>query len=108
MDGGEIGQAGQVDQAEQVSRAGQITKIDQISDIVAADPSHTAWLQQARSHLRGADPVLARLIAERPDFDPQAWMATLLPPLDLYGALMWQIIGQQLSVVAAGRIVARI
>lgn len=88
MDGGELGQAGEVDQA---SQAGQITEIEQISEIVAAEPSHTAWLQQARSHLRGADPVLARLIAERPDFDPQAWMATLLPPLDLYGALMWQV-----------------
>lgn len=108
MDGGELGQAGQVDQASQAGQAGQITEIEQITEIVAAEPSHTAWLQQARAHLRGADPVLARLIAERPDFDPQAWMATLLPPLDLYGALMWQIIGQQLSVVAAGRIVARI
>jgi hypothetical protein len=31
------------------------------------------------------DPVLARLIAERPDFDPRAWMAHR-PPMDLYGA----------------------
>lgn len=69
---------------------------------------HATWLGQARAHLREADPVLARLIDERPDFDPRAWIARLLPPLDLYGALMWQIIGQQLSVVAARRIVDRI
>ena len=72
------------------------------------DTSHQAWLQQARSYLRGADPALARLIDDRPDFDPQVWMAQLLPPLDLYGALMWQIIGQQLSVASVRRIVARI
>lgn len=69
---------------------------------------HIAWLREARSYLHGADPVLARLIDERPDFDPQAWIAHLVPPLDLYGALMWQIIGQQLSVAAARRIVERI
>jgi len=28
------------------------------------------WLQEARSYLRCPDPVLARLIDERPDFDP--------------------------------------
>jgi hypothetical protein len=52
-----------------------------------ADTSHAAWLQQARAHLRACDPVLARLIDDRPDFDPRAWMTQLLPPLDLYGAL---------------------
>jgi DNA-3-methyladenine glycosylase II len=73
-----------------------------------ADTSHATWLEQARSHLRACDPVLARLIDERPDFDPRAWMAQLLPPLDLYGALMWQNIRQQLSVASARRIAARI
>ena len=47
---------------------------------------------RARSYLRHADPVLARLIDERPDFDPQAWMAQL-PAMDLYGALLFQIAG---------------
>ena len=73
-----------------------------------ADTSHATWLEQARSHLRACDPVLARLIDERPDFDPRAWIAQLLPPLDLYGALMWQIIGQQLPVASARSIAARI
>ena len=71
------------------------------------DASRVAWLQQTRSHLRNADPVLARLIDDRPDFDPRAWMV-LLPPMDLYGALLFQITGQQLSVAATRRILARI
>jgi DNA-3-methyladenine glycosylase II len=75
--------------------------------LVTVDAARAAWLQQARSHLRKADPVLARLIDDRPDFDPRAWMA-LLPPMDLYGALLFQVTGQQLSVPATRRILARI
>ena len=74
---------------------------------MAEDSSRAAWLQQARSYLREADPVLARLIDGRPAFDPHAWMAQL-PPMDLYGALLFQVIGQQLSVAATRRILARI
>jgi DNA-3-methyladenine glycosylase II len=74
---------------------------------VIVDASRAAWLQQARSHLRNADPVLAQLIDDRPEFDPRAWMA-LLPPMDLYGALLFQITGQQLSVPATRRTLARI
>jgi DNA-3-methyladenine glycosylase II len=51
--------------------------------------------------------VLARLIDERPDFDPRAWMARL-PPTDLYGALLFQVTGQHLSVPATRRTLARI
>jgi len=74
---------------------------------VTEDSSRVALLQEARSHLRSVDPVLARLIAERPDFDPRAWMAQL-PPMDLYGALLFQIAGQQLSVAATRRILGRV
>ena len=74
---------------------------------VTEDSSRAAWLQQARSYLRHADPVLARLIDDRPDFDPRAWMAQL-PPMDLYGALLFQVTGQQLSVAATRRTLARI
>jgi len=74
---------------------------------VTEDANHDAWLQQARSHLRSADPVLARLIDDRPSFDPRAWLAQL-PPMDLYGALLFQVAGQQLSVAATRRILARI
>jgi DNA-3-methyladenine glycosylase II len=64
-------------------------------------------LQQARTHLRDADPVLARVIAGRPDFDPRRWL-TELPPMDLFGALLFQITGQQLSVAATRRTLGRI
>ena len=74
---------------------------------MTVDASRAAWLQQTRSYLRNADPVLARLIDDRPDFDPRAWMA-LLPAMDLYGALLFQITGQQLSVPATRRTLARI
>jgi DNA-3-methyladenine glycosylase II len=74
---------------------------------VTEDSGRAAWLRQTRAYLRDADPVLARLIDERPDFDPQAWMAQL-PAMDLYGALLFQVTGQQLSVAATRRIVGRI
>jgi len=59
------------------------------------------WLEKARAQLRRADPELARVIAARPDFDPRRWM-TELPPMDLFGSLLFQIAGQQLSVAATG------
>ena len=71
------------------------------------DSQRAALLEHARSYLRDADPVLARLIDDRPDFDPRAWMAQL-PPMDLYGALLFQVTGQQLSVAATRRTLARI
>jgi DNA-3-methyladenine glycosylase II len=74
---------------------------------VTEDSSHAEWLRQARSYLRDADPVLTRLIDERPDFDPRAWLARL-PAMDLYGALLFQVAGQQLSVAATRRILGRI
>jgi DNA-3-methyladenine glycosylase II len=77
------------------------------ADFVTEDSSRAEWLRQARSHLRSADPVLARLIDDRPAFDPRAWMAQL-PPMDLYGALLFQVTGQQLSVAATRRTLARI
>jgi DNA-3-methyladenine glycosylase II len=74
---------------------------------VSEDSSRAAWLREARAYLRNADPVLARLIDDRPDFDPQAWLAQL-PPMDLFGALLFQVTGQQLSVAATRRTMARI
>jgi DNA-3-methyladenine glycosylase II len=74
---------------------------------VTEDADRAAGLQQARSYLRQADPVLARLIDDRPAFDPRAWMAQL-PPMDLYGALLFQVTGQQLSVAATRRTLDRI
>jgi hypothetical protein len=40
--------------------------------------------------------VRTQLIDDRPDFDPRAWMAQL--PMDLFGALLFQVTGQQLPV----------
>lgn len=76
--------------------------------MATGDPGHAEWLRRARSHLRDADPVLARLIDERPSFDPQAERLTRLPSMDLYGALLFQVTGQQLSVASTRRITARI
>jgi DNA-3-methyladenine glycosylase II len=66
----------------------------------AADPT-------AREFLRNADPVMAKLIDARPDFRPRAWMDEL-PPLDAFGTLVFQVIGQQLSVSATRTIVSRL
>jgi DNA-3-methyladenine glycosylase II len=70
----------------------------------------TARAQEIRAGLawlHAADPVLAQLIDDRPDFDPDAW-ARRLPAMDLFGALVFQIIGQQISVIAATAIFARL
>jgi DNA-3-methyladenine glycosylase II len=52
------------------------------------------------------DPVIAGLIERRPDFDPRAWLDEL-PPMDLFGALLFQITGQQLSLAATRRTLER-
>jgi DNA-3-methyladenine glycosylase II len=66
----------------------------------AADPT-------AREFLRRADPILRELIDARPDFHPRAWLDGL-PPLDAFGKLMFQVVGQQLSVSATRTIVSRL
>ena len=50
---------------------------------------------------------MAVLIDERPTFDPQAWL-TELPAMDLFGALLFQVTGQQLSVAATRHTLGRI
>jgi len=64
-------------------------------------------LADARAYLRHADPVLASLIDANPDFEPRAWMREL-PKMDAFGALLFQIIGQQLSVRSTRAILARL
>jgi 3-methyladenine DNA glycosylase/8-oxoguanine DNA glycosylase len=51
--------------------------------------------------------VLAQVIDDRPDFDPDVFMRRL-PAMDPFGALVFQIIGQQISVIAATAIFARL
>jgi DNA-3-methyladenine glycosylase II len=71
------------------------------------DVSRAAWLKRARAHLRKADPVLAAIIDRNPTLDPRAWLDEL-PPMDLYGAALFQVTGQQLSVAATRRTIGRI
>lgn len=66
-----------------------------------------ARLRLAQDHLRKADPVIGRLIDRRPDFDPHAWLDEL-PPMDLFGSLLFQVTGQQLSVAATRRTLERV
>ncbi len=61
----------------------------------------------AQEFLRRADPVLRELIDARPDFHPRAWLDEL-PPLDAFGTLIFQVVGQQLSVSATRTIVSRL
>lgn len=72
-----------------------------------AGTSRRGSTDAAIAHLENADPVIRRLIARHPDFDPRAWLAEL-PPLDAFGTLVLQIIGQQLSVAATRRIFGRL
>jgi len=51
--------------------------------------------------------VLAQVIDDHPEFDPDVWIRRL-PAMDLFGALVFQIIGQQISVTAATAIFARL
>jgi DNA-3-methyladenine glycosylase II len=59
------------------------------------------------AQLHAADPVLARVIDDHPGFNPDAWIQRL-PAMDLFGALVFQVIGQQISVIAAIAIFERL
>ena len=61
----------------------------------------------AREFLRRADPVLAGIIDARPDFRPRAWTKDL-PALDAFSTLIFQVLGQQLSVRATRSILGRL
>ena len=61
----------------------------------------------AREFLRRADPVMARMIDAHPDFRPRAWTQDL-PALDAFSTLIFQVLGQQLSVRATRTILGRL
>jgi DNA-3-methyladenine glycosylase II len=61
----------------------------------------------ALAALRKADPVIAALIDANPDHDPDAWLAAL-PKMDAFGVLIFQVIGQQLSVAATRTMLNRL
>jgi DNA-3-methyladenine glycosylase II len=76
------------------------TSQTQIGNAAVADP-------KARAFLRKADPVMARLVDAHPDFRPRAWLDDL-PSLDAFGTLVFQVLGQQLSVAATRAILSRV
>jgi DNA-3-methyladenine glycosylase II len=59
-----------------------------------------------REMLRAADPRMAVLVEAEPGLDPDGLFDGL--PSDLWGALVLQVIGQQLSLAAAAAILARL
>jgi DNA-3-methyladenine glycosylase II len=61
----------------------------------------------ARAFLRQADPVIARIIDAHPDFRPRSWTQDL-PALDAFSTLIFQVLGQQLSVRATRTILGRL
>jgi DNA-3-methyladenine glycosylase II len=61
----------------------------------------------ALASLRKADPVIAALIDANPDFDPDAWLERL-PVMDAFGVLVFQVVGQQLSVAATRTMLGRL
>jgi DNA-3-methyladenine glycosylase II len=79
----------------------------QTAGVPAATGAPTEHNVDAGSRLRAADPVLARLIDEKPNFDPRAMLAEL-PPMSAFGVLVFQIVGQQLSLRAAQAIIGRL
>jgi DNA-3-methyladenine glycosylase II len=73
----------------------------------SADGNSADWLETARAHLRRADPVLARVIDRDPNLDARAWLDEL-SPMDIFGAALFQVTGQQLSIAATRRTIGRI
>src|ERR1700733_410402 len=71
------------------------------------DPAAASADSEALAHLRGADPVLAQVIDAHAGFDARGWLREL-PAMDAFGALIFMVTGQQLSVRSAARILGRI
>jgi DNA-3-methyladenine glycosylase II len=61
---------------------------------------------QGRAVLRAADPRMEALVDARPELDPDAFFDTW--PSELWSALVAQVIGQQISLAAAGAIRGRL
>jgi DNA-3-methyladenine glycosylase II len=75
------------------------------------DGRNKAYLKEAREMLRMSDPVMRRLTDARPDFEPYGWQRATrqeLPAAGLFGSLLRQIVGQQISVSAASAILGRL
>lgn len=64
-------------------------------------------LELARQELRAKDPVMRALIDAKPDLNPD-FLRETLPVEGLFEALLFQILGQQISVTAANAIHSRL
>jgi 3-methyladenine DNA glycosylase/8-oxoguanine DNA glycosylase len=71
----------------------------------ATELSADRWAE-GRPVLRGADPRMAALVDARPELDPDAFFDNW--PSELWSALVSQVIGQELSLAAAGAIRGRL
>jgi DNA-3-methyladenine glycosylase II len=67
--------------------------------------SNDRWAA-GRALLRAADPRMGELVDAEPGLDPDSLFDGL--PSDLWGALVMQVIGQQLSLAAAAAILTRL
>jgi DNA-3-methyladenine glycosylase II len=68
-------------------------------------PDADRWAA-GRELLRAADPRMAALVEAQPQLDPDGFLDGL--PHDLWGALVLQVIGQQISLAAAAAILGRL
>ena len=68
-------------------------------------PSADSWAP-ARAALRAADPRMASLVEADPTLDPDTVLEGW--PTDLWDALVFNVVGQQLSVAATRAILARL
>src|SRR6185312_6505340 len=73
----------------------------------SGDAFREGWLDRARAHRCEVDPVLAGIIDRDPAFARTAWLDEL-PPNDLFGAVLFHVVGQELSVAETHRTIGRI
>lgn len=71
------------------------------------NPKFVGDVALAREELRDRDPVMRRLIDANPDLHPDSWREAL-PVEGLFEALLFQIVGQQISVSAMNAIHVRL
>src|SRR3954465_7380919 len=77
-----------------------------MTQIRRGGPSSADRWGQGRAVLRAADPRMATLVDARPLLDPDAFFDTW--PSEFWSALVSQVIGQQLSLPAAGALRGRL
>lgn len=66
-----------------------------------------AAIEIERNYLKQVDPILAKIVEKYPHFNPRQWLQDL-PKMDSFNCLIFQVIGQQLSVQATHVIFRRL